>query len=412
MKDYLNKIFIGDKILWGIIFFLFIMSGVEMFSAISFSAYHAAAKGGSHLTPFYNHLSHLAGGAIALIIIPRVPFKDLRFWCFLAVIFCFILLIATMLSGKNVNSATRAISIGGTAIQTIEFGKFALIACLAEFLGRNYKKGDPLLKESFPRRAFIGVCIFITIFCGIIAPQNLSTACILAFVSLLMMIIAEVDLKKIAAFIGIIFALVFLIWGVHKFIIPEKYKLVRFVTWENRIIEILDSSSSEEDTYKITDENRQIINSEIAIALGYNACGPGNSTQRDHLPLAFSDFIYAIIIEEWGIVGGFVTILLYLCILARAGRVVLKCERKDLVYALLVIGLSLLIVVQAFVNMSVAVHLGPVTGQQLPIISRGGIGIILTCAYLGIIQNISHNILYVENKENSVNTIENKNNDQ
>ena len=146
--------------------------------------------------------------------------------------------------------------------------------------------------------------------------------------------------------------------------------------------------------------------------MGYNACGPGNSTQRDHLPLAFSDFIYAIIIEEWGIVGGFVTILLYLCILARAGRVVLKCERKDLVYALLVIGLSLLIVVQAFVNMSVAVHLGPVTGQQLPIISRGGIGIILTCAYLGIIQNISHNILYVENKENSVNTIENKNNDQ
>jgi cell division protein FtsW len=236
-----------------------------------------------------------------------------------------------------------------------------------------------------------------------------------------MMLIAEVDIKKIGALIGIGLVFVLLIFGIHK-AMPESYRnsdryiLKRVGTWENRITEIIEETFSEDvdkDTYKITDENRQIINSEIAIAMGYKPCGPGNSTQRDYLPLAFSDFIYAILIEEWGIIGGFITILLYLCILARAGRVVRKCDRKNLVQALMVMGLSLLIVIQAFINMGVAVHLGPVTGQQLPLISRGGMGIILTCCYLGIIINISNRVLNENNEtENSVNTIESNDNDQ
>ena len=211
-----------------------------------------------------------------------------------------------------------------------------------------------------------------------------------------MMIIAEVDWKKIGMLIGIVLCAVLLVYGVNK-ALPEKYQLERFSIWEDRVIEIF-ASKDEENAYKITDENRQIINSEIAIAKGYKPCGPGNSTQRDYLPLAFSDFIYAILIEEWGLVGGLFTILLYLCILARAGRVVRKCDRKNLVEALMVIGLSLLIVLQAFVSMGVTVHLGPVTGQQLPLISRGGMGIMLTCCYLGIIINISNKVLN-ENKE-------------
>jgi cell division protein FtsW len=195
-------------------------------------------------------------------------------------------------------------------------------------------------------------------------------------------------------------------------VLPKDWQLKRFVTWENRVLEMF-SSKNEEDAYKITDENRQIINSEIAIAKGIHACGPGNSTQRDYLPLAFSDFIFAILVEEWGIFGALVTILLYLCILARAGRVARKCDRRNLVPALYVIGLSLLIVLQAFVSMGVTVHLGPVTGQQLPLISRGGMGIILTCCYLGVIINISNSVLN-ENTENeiSANSIENNNDDQ
>ena len=415
MKDYLSKIFTGDKILWGIILLLFIISGVEMFSAISFSAYNAAARGSNHLGPFFTHMLHLAIGGLALVIIQRIPFEKLRIMFFLEVFVSIILLLLTIVNGKEVNGASRALVLGGFELQTIEFGKFALIVCLSEILGRNYKQGDPLLKEKFPMKGFLFLTGFIAVFCGLIATQNLSTAVILVGVSLLMMIIAEVDLKKIGMLIGGALILILLVWSINK-ALPTDWQLKRLVTWENRIIEVVESFTNDEnstETYKITDENRQIINSEIAIAMGYKPCGPGNSTQRDYLPLAFSDFIYAILVEEWGIIGGFITILLYLCILARAGRVVRKCDRKNLVQSLMVIGLSLLIVIQAFINMGVAVHLGPVTGQQLPLISRGGMGIILTCCYLGIIINISNRVLN-ENKEteNSVNTIESNNNEQ
>lgn len=396
MRDYLSKIFTGDKILWGIIFILFIISGVEMFSAISSSAYKAAARGSNHLAPFFGHLLHLGVGGLALIIIQKIPFDKLRLLSFVAVIISIILLILTPFLGKEVNDAKRAIEVGGFELQTIELGKFALIVCLSEILGRNYKQGDPLLKEKFPMKSFIIMVSIIGIFCGLILIQNLSTAVILGGISLFMMIIAEVDWKKIGMLIGIVLCAVLLVYGVNK-ALPEKYQLERFSIWEDRVIEIF-ASKDEENAYKITDENRQIINSEIAIAKGYKPCGPGNSTQRDYLPLAFSDFIYAILVEEWGLVGGLFTILLYLCILARAGRVVRKCDRKNLVEALMVIGLSLLIVLQAFVSMGVTVHLGPVTGQQLPLISRGGMGIMLTCCYLGIIINISNKVLN-ENKE-------------
>lgn len=412
MRDYLSKIFTGDKVLWGIILILFIISGVEMFSAISSSAYKAAARGSNHLMPFYGHLLHLGIGALALVIIQKIPYDKLRLIFFVAVFVSIILLILTPLVGKEVNGASRAIQLGGFELQTIEAGKFALIFCLSEILGRNYRQGDPLLKEKFPMKSFLFLVGFIGIFCGLIATQNLSTAVMLGGLSILMMIIAEVDWKKIGMLIGGIFVVVFLVWAVHK-ALPDSWQLERFVTWENRIVDFISGEEGSENAYKITDENRQIINSEIAIAKGYKPCGPGNSTQRDYLPLAFSDFIYAILIEEYGIIGGLFTILLYLCILARAGRVARKCDKKNLVQSLMVIGLSLLIVIQAFISMGVTVHLGPVTGQQLPLISRGGMGIILTCCYLGVIINISNSVLN-ENTENeiSANSIENKNDDQ
>ena len=409
MRDYLSKIFTGDKILWGIIFILFIISGVEMFSAISSSAYKAAARGSNHLAPFFGHLIHLGIGGLALVVIQKIPFDKLRLIFFIAVFLSIILLILTPILGKEVNGASRAIQLGGFELQTIEIGKFALIVCLSEILGRNYKQGDPLLKEKFPKKSFYYLVGFIGVFCSLIAVQNLSTAVLLGIISLFMMIIAEVDIKKIGTLIGSVLVIVLVVWSINK-ALPADWQLKRAVTWENRVLEMF-SSKEGENAYKITDENRQIINSEIAIAKGYKPCGPGNSTQRDYLPLAFSDFIYAILVEEYGIIGGLFTILLYLCILARAGRVVRKCDRKNLVKSLMVIGLSLLIVFQAFISMGVTVHLGPVTGQQLPLISRGGMGIILTCCYLGIIINISNSVLN-ENKENEAITIEENNDDQ
>ena len=193
MRDYLSKIFTGDKILWGIIFILFIISGVEMFSAISSSAYKAAARGSNHLAPFFGHLLHLGVGGLALIIIQKIPFDKLRLLSFVAVIISIILLILTPFLGKEVNDAKRAIEVGGFELQTIELGKFALIVCLSEILGRNYKQGDPLLKEKFPMKSFIIMVSIIGIFCGLILIQNLSTAVILGGISLFMMIIAEVE---------------------------------------------------------------------------------------------------------------------------------------------------------------------------------------------------------------------------
>lgn len=414
MRDYLSKIFTGDKILWGIIFILFIISGVEMFSAISSSAYRSALRGGTLLDPFTEHVYHLIIGAVAILVIQRIPYKTLRATLFAGCIVAVILLLLTPFLGKEVNGASRAIDLGFMELQTIEAGKFVLIFCLSEILGRNYKKGDPLLKEKFPWKSF-WVAFFVTLsICGMIAVQNLSTAVMLGIISLAMMVIAEVDWKKIFTFVGIIIAVIVLVWGVHK-VLPSDWQLERFNTWENRMLEFVGSTSSEDKgkALVITDENRQIINSEIAIAKGYKPCGPGNSTQRDYLPLAFSDFIFAILVEEWGLAGGIFTILLYLYILARAGRVAKKCTEHNIGQALIVLGLSLLIVTQAFISMGVTAHIGPVTGQQLPLISRGGMGIILTCCYLGVIINIS-NIVLGEKKEDetSVEPQENINDDQ
>ena len=164
----------------------------------------------------------------------------------------------------------------------------------------------------------------------------------------------------------------------------------RMVTWGNRIEDFateMTADKNDADRYRITDENRQIMNSKIAIANGISPSGPGNSEQRDYLPLAFSDFIFAVIVEEYGILGAVFTIALYLGILFIGGQIARNCDRAY--PALLVTGLSILIVLQAMISMAVTVQLGPVTGQPLPLISRGGTSILVTSAYLGIILSIS-----------------------
>jgi cell division protein FtsW len=168
----------------------------------------------------------------------------------------------------------------------------------------------------------------------------------------------------------------------------------RVNTWIGRIDQYSNSQEEKEKTKTlvIDDKNRQIMNSKIAIANGISPCGPGNSIQRDYLALAYSDFVYAVIVEEYGMLGGILTILLYVIILARAGKIARRCGPDEATEGLLVIGLALIIVLQAFINMAVATELGPVTGQTLPLISRGGMSLFVTSFGFGLMLGISaHN---------------------
>jgi cell division protein FtsW len=214
-----------------------------------------------------------------------------------------------------------------------------------------------------------------------------------------MMIIGRVSFKAILKLLVPLFILVgilfFIGWKVPKDKLPPV--LDRLPTQVGRVLSFV--NENKQNKFVITDKNRQVVNSQIAIANGhFFPKMPGSSIQRDYLAEAYSDFIFAIIIEEMGILGGIFVIALYLILLFRAGMITYKCEQTF--PALLVIGLTLMIVTQAFASMAVAVHLGPVTGQPLPLISRGGTSILVTCAYFGMILSVTR---YMQNtkEENS-----------
>ncbi len=218
--------------------------------------------------------------------------------------------------------------------------------------------------------------------------DNLSTAALLFVVCFLLMFIGNVKLTRLlkVAGTGIAFLILFI---VLLKVIPSEWTnsgvLSRVGTWQNRIAEFGSHKEEAEETYyTITDDNYQVAHAKIAIANG-GVLGkfPGNSTERDFLPQAYSDFIYAIIIEEMGIAGGVFVLLLYIIILIRSGMIARKTQKLFPKY--LVLGSALMLSMQAFINMAVAVNLIPVTGQPLPLISRGGTSLLITCAYFGLI---------------------------
>jgi cell division protein FtsW len=241
------------------------------------------------------------------------------------------------------------------------------------------------VNDSILFKWMIGLMIVV---CGIIAMDNLSTAVLLFGVCFLLMFIGNVKLLRLLKVAGIGVALVLLLI-LFLNIIPESWTnegpLNRMGTWQNRISHFGDAKEmSEEEYYTITDDNYQVAHAKIAISNGgVFGVFPGNSTERDFLPQAYSDFIYAIIIEEMGIIGGVFVLLLYVIILIRSGMIARKTEKLFPKY--LVLGSAMMLSIQAFINMAVAVNLIPVTGQPLPLISRGGTSTLITCAYFGLI---------------------------
>lgn len=375
----IGSLFMGDRVIWVVFFFLCIISLIEVYSAASTLAY----KSGRFWDPLVKQALFLAGGTIIVIVVHRIPCRMFKILPVLLLPLSVILLLITLLSGAATNDAARWIDLGFIRFQPSEVAKGAVIITEALILSRSQQENGAS-HNAFKYIMFItgGVCV-------LILPENLSTAALLFGVVVLMMFIGRVSLKQIGALFGVLTLVVLLVVGL-MFVAPKNGVLHRFATWQERLeTHFTDDDQKEDDpaTYDI-DKGAQVAHANIAIASS-NGIGkmPGNSVQRDFLSQAFSDFIYAVIIEEMGITGAVVVVFLYIILLFRAGRISSRCERNFPPF--LAMGLTLLLVSQAVLNMLVATGLFPVTGQPLPLISRGGTSTLINCAYIGMILSVS-----------------------
>ncbi len=371
---FFSKIFKGDKIIWSVFIALSIISLIEVFSATSTLVYRVP----NHWGPILRHASFLLGGVGVILFMHNVPYK--YFSALIFVLFgSVILLLLTPYIGQKINGADRWITIMGISLQPSEIAKISLMGTIAFLLSKQNSENEKTLFKWM-----IGLMLGVTF---IIAIDNLSTALLLFIVCYILMFIGNVKFMRLlkVALIGIAAIALFIL--LLK-VIPNEWTkapmLKRVSTWQARIDRFGSDNTDGESYYQITDDNYQVSHSKIAIANG-GVFGkfPGNSKERDFLPQAYSDFIYSIILEEMGLLGGTFVLILYIIILMRAGKIARKTDKLFPKY--LILGSALMLVMQAFVNMAVAVDLIPVTGQPLPLISRGGTSTLITCAYFGII---------------------------
>lgn len=375
--DLLRSIFKGDKVIWIIFLFLCLISITEVFSAASTLTY----KSGDHWAPITQHSIILMVGVVVVVLMHNIPYKWFQVFPVFLLPVSAVLLVLVMLM-ERVNGASRWMSIMGLQFQPSEVAKMAVIIVTAFILSKGQDE------DGANPKAFKRIMIITGVICCLIAPENLSTAALLFGVVFLMMFIGRVSMKKLLLLIGGLASIA--IVGVAFLVLTKNSDLPflhRFDTWRSRIEKFTDDKEVPAAKFDI-DKDAQIAHARIAVATSnIIGKGPGNSVQRDFLSQAFSDFIFAIIIEELGLVGGVVVVFLYICLLIRVGKIARKCNRTF--PAFLIVGIALLLVSQAIFNMMVAVGLAPVTGQPLPLISKGGTSTLVNCAYIGMILSVS-----------------------
>lgn len=402
-KNKIGNLFKGDKVIWMVFFLLCMISIVEVYSASSSLSY----KGGNYWSPILKHCGLLVLGVLAMLFVVNIPCKYFKLATpFLIGLSLFMLAMA--LFGPKINDGGRWVSILGIQFQPSEIAKGTLVLSVAQILSamQTDKGAD--------RQAFKYIMI---ISCVLILPimvENLSTAMLIALTVLTMMFLGRVPGYQLGRLLGVvaitivlIISAIMLVGDDKKAELDEKQTLTeqvagqpkekpgmikkvfhRFDTWKARIMKFSDHTYIPPEKYDITDKDAQVGHANIAIASSnIVGKGPGNSTERDFLSQAFSDFIYAIIIEEMGIEGAAFVALLYIILLFRAGIIANRCENNF--PAFLAMGLAVLLVSQALFNMLVAVGLAPVTGQPLPLISKGGTSSIINCLYIGMLLSIS-----------------------
>lgn len=374
MKETFLKYFKGDTTIWIIVFLLSIVSMMTVYSATGTLAYKK--MGGNTMFYLIRHGSFLLFGIGIIFAVHRINYKVFAKLSNLLLYASVGLLVFTLLSGVSLNSASRWVSIMGIQFQTSDLAKLALVLYIAKELGRHQDDIDNLSVSFWP------IVKWIAIICGLIFPANFSTAAMLFFICCVLMYIGRINVKHILKLVGVIVVGLGFLLAI-AYAVPSIRNMGRVETWMGRI-----ESFTGAGEHSDAEHDFQADHSKMAIVHGgIIGQGPGNSTQRNFLPHPYSDFIYAIIVEETGIIGGTVVLMLYLILLYRV-RVIMKNSRGS-TGAFMCAGLGISLVIQALVNMGVAVNLFPVTGQTLPFVSMGGTSVIFTSISIGIILNVS-----------------------
>jgi len=356
-------------IIWAVVFVLSIYSLLAVYSTSGILVFRNPGISSTYFIT--KHALFLIAGLVLIYVTHLIPYRYFSKLSQLMLIIAVPLLLVTLFFGEDINKASRWLEIPviGMTFQTSDFAKLALIMYVARVLSQEQENIQDFYK------AFLPVIFPVGIVCVLIMPEDLSTALILFMTCVVLMFTGRIRTRYLLV---LFIAGIFLISSYVTIVILTE-KETRVGTWKSRIESFFDRDT----------ENYQAEQAKIAIASG-GLFGkfPGNSTQRNFIPHPYSDFIYAVIIEEYGLLlGGIPILLMYLILLYRAGVMLRKSSRAF--PAFLAIGLTLGLVLQAMVHMAVAVNLFPVTGQPLPMISMGGTSMMFTCISLGMILSVS-----------------------
>ena len=395
-----NKLFQGDRVIWMVALMLAFISLLAVYSATG--TYANSKYDGNNAFVLLSHAVRLSLGLVVLYAIHLVKYTyysrifQLAFWVSIP------LLAYTMFFGADLNDAQRVVNLFGVSFQSSDLAKIALIGYLAREL--TIRQDD--IKDF--KNAFVPLMLPVLVVTGLIFPENFSTAAILFASCMVLLFVGRINFKYLMIFFMIaLFAMSMYILIVLN---DKDGDNGRVGTWERRIESFF---RSDED---ITDEERaeldnkedfQEIQAKIAIA-GGGLWGkmPGNSTQRNFLPHPYSDFIFAIIVEEYGLIGGAFVVLLYLILFFRAIKITTEIPQSF--GGFLAFGLSFMLVMQAMINMGVAVGILPVTGQPLPLVSMGGTSLMFTGCAFGMILSVSKEVKN-KSKKNEPETTEDNN---
>lgn len=385
----------ADKYIWAIYIALLAISVVELYSASSREVQASNVFG-----PLLRHGMMLFLGVGITVGLSHLKYKHLYNLAPVFVCFALVIAVYVLFKGQVINGARRSMSLFGIALQSAELLKLAVVLLIAQVIAVNRERVGVTTKG-------ITICAAFVLLCGgLLFSQGLTNTLLLMGISTAMMLIGGVQMKKF----GIVLAVYGLIAGVgliykqtradnessaqEQAMIAEtgmnadgqKATIERSHTWKARFDRYFDPTPKYEQ--KITAENRQEMYSYMAQANGsWHGVLPGNSRETARLPLAFSDYIFAIIVEDWGFIGGFILLTLYLCLLGRAGAIASRCSRAF--PALLAMGMAVMIVLQALFHMAIVTGVFPVSGQPLPLISKGGSSIIVTSIAFGIMLSVS-----------------------
>ena len=400
MNKKIGNIFKGDKVIWMVFFFLCMISIVEVFSASSNLTY----KSQNYMGPIVFHTVTIILGAVVAVVTLNIPCRYFKLMTPFLLIITVVLLLWVLAAGERTGDASRWINIFGLTFQPSEIAKGTIVLATAQILSAMQRENGA------DKKAFKYILCIVVPIAFLIMVENLSTAALLCTVVYLMMIIGRVPALQLIKLAGVVIGLalvgLLLIMAVgndtnvavdkaqtEQVVTAPKEKskieklLHRADTWKSRIKKFSNKEEITPDQYDL-DKDAQVAHANIAIvSSNIIGKGPGQSVERDFLSQAFSDFIFAIVIEELGIIGATFVVFLYIVLLYRTARIASRCENNF--PAFLAMGLALLLVIQASFNMLVAVGIAPVTGQPLPLISKGGTSTIINCAYIGVILSVS-----------------------